>query len=175
MALISCPECGKQISDVAESCPHCGFPVASRQAPPPEPDETADPNGKNVGCGTLMLWGIVFLIGGLILTALLNISPEYDSTKDPAWIIDEGKKSLKGVLRDPGSVEFREVWAGTLKGKDSSSLIACGYFNAKNGFGGRTGDQRFIASVGGMVMTEDRDSAMLNYTWEETCVTGRAR
>ncbi len=25
MALISCPECGKQISDSTPSCPHCGY------------------------------------------------------------------------------------------------------------------------------------------------------
>lgn len=28
MALIECPECGKEISDKAESCPHCGFPIS---------------------------------------------------------------------------------------------------------------------------------------------------
>lgn len=27
MALIKCPECGKQISDQAESCPNCGYPI----------------------------------------------------------------------------------------------------------------------------------------------------
>lgn len=32
MALISCPECGKEISDAATACPHCGHPV---QNPPP--------------------------------------------------------------------------------------------------------------------------------------------
>lgn len=26
--LISCPECGKQISDKATACPGCGYPVA---------------------------------------------------------------------------------------------------------------------------------------------------
>lgn len=25
MALIKCPECGKQMSDMASSCPHCGY------------------------------------------------------------------------------------------------------------------------------------------------------
>ncbi len=25
MALIKCQECGKEISDTAEACPHCGF------------------------------------------------------------------------------------------------------------------------------------------------------
>ena len=27
MALIKCPECGKQISNKATSCPDCGFPM----------------------------------------------------------------------------------------------------------------------------------------------------
>ena len=29
MALIKCPECGKQVSDKASSCPNCGCPVSS--------------------------------------------------------------------------------------------------------------------------------------------------
>jgi uncharacterized membrane protein YvbJ len=27
MALIKCKECGREISDAADSCPHCGFPL----------------------------------------------------------------------------------------------------------------------------------------------------
>jgi RNA polymerase subunit RPABC4/transcription elongation factor Spt4 len=27
MPLIKCPECGKEISDQAQSCPHCGNPI----------------------------------------------------------------------------------------------------------------------------------------------------
>lgn len=30
MALINCPECGKQISDKAASCPNCGYPIADQ-------------------------------------------------------------------------------------------------------------------------------------------------
>ena len=30
MALIKCPECDKQISDKAESCPHCGYSLEKR-------------------------------------------------------------------------------------------------------------------------------------------------
>ncbi len=29
MALIRCPECGKEISDQAEYCIHCGYPLHS--------------------------------------------------------------------------------------------------------------------------------------------------
>lgn len=32
MALIKCPECGKEISDAAESCPNCGYPIKGQQA-----------------------------------------------------------------------------------------------------------------------------------------------
>jgi len=32
MALINCPECKKEISDMAESCPNCGFPIAKKAA-----------------------------------------------------------------------------------------------------------------------------------------------
>ena len=29
--LIECPECKKQISDQAKSCPHCGYPIKGNQ------------------------------------------------------------------------------------------------------------------------------------------------
>lgn len=29
MTLIACPECGKEISDKVQACPHCGFPLAA--------------------------------------------------------------------------------------------------------------------------------------------------
>ena len=32
MALIQCPECGKEISTSALSCPHCGYPL-QKQGP----------------------------------------------------------------------------------------------------------------------------------------------
>ena len=28
MALINCPECNNQVSNTAESCPHCGAPIS---------------------------------------------------------------------------------------------------------------------------------------------------
>ena len=37
MALIACHECGKEISDQAEACPHCGAPVKK-----PEPPKVED-------------------------------------------------------------------------------------------------------------------------------------
>ena len=31
MALIKCPECGKEISDKATACPNCGYPIATEE------------------------------------------------------------------------------------------------------------------------------------------------
>lgn len=36
MALISCPECGKQVSDRADSCPNCGYPISKLKTGGPE-------------------------------------------------------------------------------------------------------------------------------------------
>ncbi len=35
MALIKCPECGKEISDQAPACIHCGYPLNQQQQTPP--------------------------------------------------------------------------------------------------------------------------------------------
>ena len=33
MVLIICPECNKEISNKAESCPHCGYPIEKKLDP----------------------------------------------------------------------------------------------------------------------------------------------
>jgi len=37
MAMIDCPECGKQVSDKAPACPDCGVPIAQQVPPPSQP------------------------------------------------------------------------------------------------------------------------------------------
>ena len=37
MALIDCPECGKEVSTAAATCPSCGFPVAVQAAQAAQP------------------------------------------------------------------------------------------------------------------------------------------
>lgn len=34
MSLIKCPDCGKEVSTFAETCPHCGYPLKSKQPQP---------------------------------------------------------------------------------------------------------------------------------------------
>ena len=44
MALIKCPECGKEISDKAPACIHCGYPLANTQQ---NVTETVPPQSSN--------------------------------------------------------------------------------------------------------------------------------
>ena len=42
MAMISCSECGKSISDKASACPSCGAPIVPASAPAPRRDPAAE-------------------------------------------------------------------------------------------------------------------------------------
>lgn len=44
MPLIKCPECGKEISDLAVNCPNCGFPISSTNTPTPPSNNYPNPN-----------------------------------------------------------------------------------------------------------------------------------
>ena len=57
MALINCPECGKEISDRAENCPHCGFPITKQ-----------DKKSFN----KIKIWEIVFLLSFIICIVSLS-------------------------------------------------------------------------------------------------------
>jgi hypothetical protein len=59
----------------------------------------------------------------------------------------QGKMAIKSRLRDPESAQFGRVWAG-----GDSQFVACGKVNAKNGFGGYTGEE-FYWGVPPLVIT----------------------
>ncbi len=69
MALISCPECGGQVSTEAKACPACGYPVAERVGTPaPAPANAsallleARPSWWNFGWHLLFGWLVVPLL-----------------------------------------------------------------------------------------------------------------
>lgn len=63
MALISCPECGKQISDTTPSCPHCGYKLSSLTEPKtPSPTKIGEIS-QNYGAGfAMILFGLLFVL-----------------------------------------------------------------------------------------------------------------
>ncbi len=55
MALINCPECNREVSDQAEACPRCAFPIAKKSmtpvpaAPPAEEGIVPEPEAEVAG------------------------------------------------------------------------------------------------------------------------------
>ena len=68
MALISCSECGKEISDKATSCPHCGVPIAGASSVSLNPQSHAKvtrTGAKWEGMGfILIVIGLIMAIAG---------------------------------------------------------------------------------------------------------------
>ena len=48
MALLPCPECSREISDLAEICAQCGHPVARSRAFQAAPESTAPDLGPSI-------------------------------------------------------------------------------------------------------------------------------
>lgn len=58
MALINCPECGKEISDKADKCPNCGCPNEEFNKPKELPPEERPEMFNCVDCGRPLPVGI---------------------------------------------------------------------------------------------------------------------
>lgn len=68
MALIQCPECGRQVSDKARKCPHCGCPLEELEKKEPVKEkkksevlEKTPKEKKKLSKKTIIIIGIVLL------------------------------------------------------------------------------------------------------------------
>ena len=77
MALIKCPECEREVSDQAQSCPNCGYPL--RKQPPPVPPtgevQTVEATGKM--WKALQLIGVVLVCIGVVscMVSYYSVAP----------------------------------------------------------------------------------------------------
>ena len=71
MSLIKCPECGKEVSDSANVCPNCGYPVKKMKEKNPE-------DTKIVG---KMCIALSIIFGFIMFTFIYNLKdshPHFD-------------------------------------------------------------------------------------------------
>lgn len=66
MALIDCPECGKQISDRAPACIHCGNPIAAPAPPPPAPGPIITTQATSKPWKVIQAIGAAMMIIGMV-------------------------------------------------------------------------------------------------------------
>jgi hypothetical protein len=163
MALISCPECKKKISDSAENCPNCGFQLTPEKIA--EIKEKEQQTHKGCGIGCLSNIAIVFIIY-LISSFLPSTSPNKNKTStstpheivyNSSWdgSVSQVKTWLKANLKDPRSLEFVE-WSPVSKTNDGGFMVRVKY-RAKNSFGGYVVENKvfFLNSVGTVTKSFD--------------------
>lgn len=86
-----------------------------------------------------------------------------NETQQQLWIA-HSQDGIKNRLKDPSSAEFRNVFFSASSGKP----MVCGEVNSKNGFGGYSGYQRFVAAGDSLAFLES-DVKDFRVLWNKVC------
>lgn len=79
MALINCPECGREISEMAKSCPHCGCPIQKptenkgSNSKPKKTHNSENRNEKPKKKGSCLKIILIVLAALMVLIVLIGI------------------------------------------------------------------------------------------------------
>lgn len=77
MALINCPECQNQISDKADNCPKCGYPIAGKKSKiTVQKKEGCFLQTLNLGC-LIFVIAILLFISSFIYNRLKKIDQNH--------------------------------------------------------------------------------------------------
>lgn len=130
MALIVCPECGKEVSSEAKACPACGYPLAERTgAASPLPGAQARagdavdtqavllevrPSWWNFGWHLLFFWLLVPLVIALYRrhSFVMLIYSDRVSVEEGFW----AKETSEFFIKDIRSIDVRQGIWGRLVG-----------------------------------------------------------
>jgi membrane protein YdbS with pleckstrin-like domain len=127
MALITCPECGNQVSTEANACPSCGYPVAQREHSDPVslPPATQATAVASVGAQSVLLevrpswwtfgWHLLFFwLLVPLLVALYRRHSFVMRIYTDRISVEEGffaKETSEFFIKDIRSVDVRQgVW-----------------------------------------------------------------
>lgn len=100
MALISCPECKREVSENSPSCPHCGQPYpAKRDACNPEDSVYSDMRKKETN--SLFGFGILFMVLLVIAGIVLLCANSAESKRQPISLADEPSVIVESEKQEP--------------------------------------------------------------------------
>ena len=164
MAMMNCPECGKEVSSAAPSCPHCGFPLATSAKPAPSPRRGMSP-WKIIGW---IFLAFLLLIMWSCMKAVSNRTPDPGAATSaaaspsvPSYSVtivstecqnDYGRDSAEITIRNTGPeipyakgfVEFHDKAGKVLSAQDS-------YFTPHTIPAGATASMTAYSSGGGAI------------------------
>ncbi len=166
---IPCPTCGEPMMMTSGSCPSCKTEFTEEEIKANVASKKTDPASCFIMLAVIGLVGLVLFAVTSSCSSNGNDPSDLSSApsagEDYAWK-EAAKDVVRAKLRDPESAEFTsmKVYPET----DDRATIICGYVNSRNGFGGMTGPQRFIA--GGVVMLEEEfTAAQMTIAWTKFC------
>lgn len=137
MALIKCPECGKEISDRAVSCPHCGFPIAGSEISHASSEDTSvdvksdsvaeakvpEPQKKSKKMSTVgssaIVAGVIFVV---VLAIMLFVTNLANKPKYSGYPQEVAKEVGALSLEDPNGPRVQitaEIFMGTVNAGES--------------------------------------------------------
>ena len=77
MAMITCPECKKKISETADSCPKCGYQLTPEKIAETKKKEQQALKGCGIGClSVIVIFVVFYMIGSFSSDDLGNKSPD---------------------------------------------------------------------------------------------------
>lgn len=129
MALIKCPECGKEISDKAEKCIHCGFPINIQGKEGKEKEYALKLNDSMCAIGTEKSVKIFFKGNAILDSETRSFKLNYCSEETD----DVGRMQLRVAFSNP---EYRDPFKACINvnaqsynaAKDFVENIAKKYF-----------------------------------------------
>ncbi len=106
------------------------------------------------------------LLGGMIIGLAGPASAANSAATVNAMVETNARELIREKLRDPKSAVFSQIRVS----RRSGSPIACGLVNARNGFGGMTGNQRFVSNGATITVLEsEMASGEMTLTWNKIC------
>ena len=107
MALVQCPECGKEVSDTANNCPNCGYPIAQKEVTDNPVSSTIASNAPKKKFPLKAIVGACLLIVLIVGVAFLT----------------KGRNSVVGTWEDSDTLNgYVIIFQFSEDGKFSSSI-----------------------------------------------------
>lgn len=124
MALISCPECGKEISDKVKACPHCGYPMQEEPVSGPQQVEVTGIKINAPKKSTKMKLLLAVCAVLVVAFVVVGTMAAKNSQAKAAYLenLREARMSMLsgGAMSETICNKARSVWYNTIFEKDDS-------------------------------------------------------
>ena len=149
MALIKCPECGKEISDKSKKCPECGYPIKKLKK--------KSGTKRKIIIPLIIVIGIIFIISitAIIIKLSNGKSTQQVEQQTQTEIVTEAPlndyeyaainlvNKLKDRLKNPDSLKIYSLSVRQFY-KGETTYHFCIDYSAQNGFGGNNRKTEYL-------------------------------